>query len=845
MNVSHFRDPGIIEYCPVALTKDRLFCPSEAQLEMLFSRTADGRLNPSLRDDSQVKWGDPVGTVASAAIFRLLETGDATAPPGFGGAGSPVISIAIADLSVTGATNLARFRSAAIGEGGEVDLPRLKGGVALVARAYAEDKGVTILPGRSRQVFDAAEYVVDRALAVLWALHGPVAHRAAARQPLGWIAVNAERDPPPRPVNVDTINWPCADIDVTVGHDGRDITTRIRYAIAGAADADTDVSISDSLPETRRPPLIPDDCLLLVFLHGHSSRLEEAGSFYQGLLDEQEFSAFSKPFAVVSFDFPTNGYSDYVDHEDLSPLQTTTRYSPDRPEQRRFGMLEYYEKLVVEFVEELDRQIIADGRSGILDRIAAVVGGSMGGNLALRLSERLVTNASWLDALVSWSPASSYVSFGRADYFIPSPGEHFDAIAKEALERPHHRCQQRESNGSRADFIGLQIQGERLLNDGTPGFEAGVRLLSFFAQPLVGGLAPLILGPGLGPLVSGLVGPQIWGAVAVEGVANITPIKQSDTWLREECRAEYDNAAAGQSALLLLNETYNSRRRRMHWRIAYEQLLFSHQDEVAASRGLPCYQASDIPTLLIAGAEDVVDEHRFNIFGGVQYLAPRMENNPGYAILVDETGHSIHAERPRWLAQRILSFIAQRRPPREILSASREDGRITAFHFAPLWKPKSYEQVLNHALARGGVTPYVIVDELGNRTRVLARRYLATQADDNPDNNLRALPPTSLVEPEGTARGRDGGFPVTHIRIRESSDSPAGSWVSHLCNDALNLQVSNYHAEEEVVAGRARYYILADGTEVDLHIVEYLTTNPDGIQENNLSELPDAAATDT
>jgi hypothetical protein len=52
-------------------------------------------------------------------------------------------------------------------------------------------------------------------------------------------------------------------------------------------------------------------------------------------------------------------------------------------------MLEYFETLAVAVIERIDAAMVAAGRSGILDRIGAIIGGSMGGNLALRLSERL------------------------------------------------------------------------------------------------------------------------------------------------------------------------------------------------------------------------------------------------------------------------------------------------------------------------------------------------------------------------------------------------------------------------------------------------------------------------
>src|SRR5690606_23209542 len=109
---------------------------------------------------------------------------------------------------------------------------------------------------------------------------------------------------------------------------------------------------------------------------------------------------------------------------------------------------------------------------------------------------------------------------------------------------------------------------------------------------------------------------------------------------------------------LSLQEVYSPIRRRTHWRIAYEQLLFSHLDQVAASRGFKCYEISTVRTLLIAGANDTTDRLTgFDIFGGVKRMAPLMRRNSGKTIYVDNTGHSIHSERPKWLAREIIEFI--------------------------------------------------------------------------------------------------------------------------------------------------------------------------------------------
>ena len=392
-------------------------------------------------------------------------------------------------------------------------------------------------------------------------------------------------------------------------------------------------------------PVIGPEDEVVVFIHGHSSRLEEAGSLYAALAAERA-SCSPHRLVLVAFDLPTHGYSAYIDHQTISPLHET-RFVPDHPEDRRFGILEFFESLVVAFVEALDGGFRVAGRPGILHRISAVIGGSLGGNLAFRLAERLVTNPSWLRAVVAWSPGSAPPSLGRADYLIPSPGEHVDPIAKQALDRTRDRCDDGERTDSRSDYFRILLGGERLIKDGTPGFEAVTRFLGHLVGPLVEGFIPL------GPFA-------IFGSsVVVEGVANVAVFKQSDQWLRPECRGGLDAAARATAALLSLTETYSSARRRMHWRVAFEQLIFSHQDQIAVSRGRACYELSAVPLLLIAGANDNTD--RWEIYNSVRGFAPRMRTNPGRVLFVQNTGHSIHDERPRWLARRIQQFLCEQR----------------------------------------------------------------------------------------------------------------------------------------------------------------------------------------
>ena len=836
------------EACP-RLDASGMHFPNANQQSTIIARSEAGRLNPSLRNDSIVDWGDAVVTLAAAAVFELIREGHAEVPFGFGGADNPDLANAIADLAVTGEAQYADLVAKAVAES---DATGATPGDALRAlvRARIETQttrlGATLrVAADSDAVNTAVAAVVGRASAVAWALNGPAAHRDTARDALGGIATNAERDPPRRPVNAAQSRWPVADVVIQLPATDGPIPFRVRYAVMGGEDADAEVDTGHRLPVTTRPPRIDPEAEVFVFMHGHSSRLEEGEGFYESLRDEAARAYYPKPVVMIAMDFPSNGYSQYIDHDVLMPLESTTHYVPDRPRERRFGILELYERFVCTFVEALDAAMVADGQRGIVDRVAAAIGGSMGGNLALRLSEGLASSPWWMRTAVSWSPASAYESFGNKDYFIPSPGEEFDPIGKEALERAFDRCQEDEGGDRRERFMALQLEGERLINDGTPEFEVATRAIGVLFQPLIAGLAPFLPGVGglVGPLASGLTGPVIFGSVVLEGFAGHIALRQSDTWLRAECRAGYNQNLAVAAATLELHERYSAIRRRTHWRVAYEQLLFSHQDEVALSRGVPCYRLATKPLLLIAGGDDTVDRTTgFDIVGGVRYMAPRMrQNDRGRAIVIENTGHSIHAERPRWLATQIFDFLLSLRPEEVVALSRAPGGRISRLHFQSIRRWLDADRAIEETLARRVSQLYYRAPD-GERKYIHARRFLATAPNDDPGDNLRALPATRLpLLPYSEMTGRfgpDTGFIVTHIRLRSTGPEPWNTWVSHLCNDAERLQIPTAEAEHRILRNGARYALIHDGEEVPLRVVQYLHSAPDDDPDDNLSSLP-------
>jgi pimeloyl-ACP methyl ester carboxylesterase len=648
----------IDEPCPAA--------PAIPPVEPVGLYQASGRLVDSIT--SSVVKADPEATLANAAFFALIASGK-LALAGVDAAQADAYANALADLAVSGAEQYAQFRALANPTTHILDIAALEQRVTSRVFTAARARGITLLV-LFTDIVAAASRVVARAYDVAWALHGPAAYRQAHRANLGWIAVDAERDFPSRPVNTGATGWPMRDMNFAVPSGGRaaPIAVRIRYAISGARDS-VSTRTMGHLPEDERPPRLGDRPVVL-FVHGHSSRLEEGG----GIADALEMER-AGGVHVIAFDFPSCGYSGYTDPEQIAPI-AATRFVPDHPEEGAFGMLEFLERCTVAFVEALHQRYLADQQPGILHRVAAVIGGSLGGNIGLRLSEKLVTRPEWLPLVVSWSPASAPPSLGRADYLSPSPGEHTDPVAKEALERTRQRSTASEDAGSRGDFIRLQMSGDRLINDGTPAFQTVTRILGALAgapiDAVTGGLLPFGF---------------LLGSAAVEVAANIVPITQSTQWLRSECQTDPD--ANNKRALIMalnLHETYCSIRRRMHWSVAFEQLLFSHGDGVRATRGRPCFQQSRIPTLLVAGANDHTSG--WEIYNAVRGLAPGMVNNAGTTILLQDTGHSIHDERPKWLAREIVRFFDEQRHPlpaglKRMLVLEKKIGSVTRRIYVP------------------------------------------------------------------------------------------------------------------------------------------------------------------
>jgi hypothetical protein len=141
-------------------------------------------------------------------------------------------------------------------------------------------------------------------------------------------------------------------------------------------------------------------------------------------------------------------------------------------------------------------------------------------------------------------------------------------------------------------------------------------------------------------------------------------VAQSDHWYSKNwpCRE-----AARTGSHRGLYEIYNPKFRKWHWRVAHEQLIYSHWDSDNTdltvdpdprenpTAGPARYSQIKSRLLLATGYDDDIAPER--IFRETRALANAMTMVNGTTLFLKNTGHSIHTERPIFFAKRILEFL--------------------------------------------------------------------------------------------------------------------------------------------------------------------------------------------
>jgi pimeloyl-ACP methyl ester carboxylesterase len=534
-----------------------------------------GRLIPALRSAAQTRDAQEILVRAAFEYYALRR-------PELGGVYSASLPVAqaLADLAVTGGAAYETFRRLAPTEA------TLAGPVQQRLRERFPTH--VIVPG---DVSAATRHVLQRSYQVAWALRGPTPYRITHRDRLGWIAVEGEDDPPHRPVNIPSAPYPQYNMTVRVG--AIDVVTR--YMVASSSITDDHAVDEEKVPPDREHPLIIGD--IVLFIHGHSSSVEEAVTLAGPLLAQA--TAQGRPVTLIAMDLPSNGYASMIDDTSVADPYAS-EWNTGYP------ILEFIENFVVAFVDGLELR-----QPGIKQQIVGVIGGSLGGNMTLRLARRDPAVYPWLRNAVSWSPASSWPSWARADpRDFPAKGRFFDIEKAAAVVGSANFMMEAEGPGSLHKFF-----------EGLPGGTGG-------------------------------------------------RVQQADHWYSNSWPCREEAKTASHRALY---EIYNERFRRWHFRVAFEQLIFSHWDSDNPRKDVdpdprndpaagPARYAQIRSRLLLAGGydDDFSPEH---LVQETQGLAEAMTLLEGEAFFVEDTGHSIHAERPAFFAREILRFLFASPPP--------------------------------------------------------------------------------------------------------------------------------------------------------------------------------------
>ncbi|MFZ1287056.1 MAG: alpha/beta fold hydrolase [Candidatus Phosphoribacter sp.] len=115
-----------------------------------------------------------------------------------------------------------------------------------------------------------------------------------------------------------------------------------------------------------------------------------------------------------------------------------------------------------------------------------------------------------------------------------------------------------------------------------------------------------------------------------------------------------------EGARIARREIYSANYRQWHWRLAGEQLIYSHIDRTDHfdDQTPERYKLNTVRQLLMAGADDNYDG--IEIYDRTRELAKLMVNTPGESLFLLHTGHSMHVERPVFVAEEIVKFLSPR-----------------------------------------------------------------------------------------------------------------------------------------------------------------------------------------
>lgn len=514
----------------------------------------EGRLRAELRQVAGKR--DALNALCQAAQrFTSNKAGTKDAPS------DAVLGQAFADLSVTGRHAFAAF-----------------------VAARPDDAKLAAHPACAGASKPAIARALDRAYAVANALRKP--HTSAERRALKWVAVSGEDDQPYRPVNVPSTKFPQFDVTVDVAKFKFPVKTR--YTIAHKRAPKFAPAPAPLVDGGRRKvagdvrPAIAPDAEVIVFVHGMDSRAEEANA----LIDALHKLPGNRNYTVLAFDLPTSGYGENIHHAKIGNIKDVAcKHTP---------LLDFLEEFVVSLVEKVD----AETGGQLQGRIKLVVGGSLGGNLSMRIGRR---KEKWIRGVVPWSPAAIW----------PSKIAQRNAVAA-GCDTPWNMID------DRAVDVSLTWGGKDAF---------------FLPENELAGLRRTLF----------------YGGFDWAPAFGITEPPQAQCWLSDKFNCK-QKALVG--ARLDRHETYDRFFRAWHWRLAAEQLAFSQQ-QFAPNTKTPLYKTNHKPMLLMCGHDDTCGK----LCEHTRDVASKMTTTPGYARFMRQTGHSLDNEYPSFVAKEIATFI--------------------------------------------------------------------------------------------------------------------------------------------------------------------------------------------
>lgn len=659
-----------------------------------------GRLSPILRADAQLQ--DARAILLNAVWMYLLghqstlNNGAVLSPCSAVGSCTADWARSIAQLAVTGRqayNSFATWNPSEVALAGGPQLPDLlaliNGGYINISGSNEASINIPALPGNftAAQATAAASFVLQESYRALWAIRS---NNPTWRQyrfaNLGWIATSGEDDTPQRPVNVPTAPFRQFETSVPVSVGGQTLLLTARYMIATKRSqinlpmlhlCDNPLPSSGcTIPQPLatapvvptvlgrcvpsgigRPPQPPMRCQALltlpkdddptqmfkgddslpnhyvfIYIPGGGSRLEEATAMAQHFLND--FSTMSSDIAVISLDLPNSAYSDQWLYSSTGapriPLDPAMNFE-DAPAGNIFNypILNF----TLNYVNNFILNLIQKGIIG-KDKVSVVMGGSLGANLSLLLSMNKPVNSPWapfntaisltspasyLHNVVAWSPTT------MVSYLVSAKG--LLGIVNNTMTGGDWAWTPSETGSTRANYF-----------------------WNLYYQPT----API---PVFGGSLNGLP-------------------PDPEMWYRADWNDQSGNASCKASKIEQTRfdryEVYSTLMRRWTRASDIEQAIFAmdaNSDSTGATYA-PNYMNITSRLLLAAGESDnfsnlsgVIGNYQ-DIFGFTHDVANDMAAATGRTLFLKDTGHSIHDERPTFLAGQIVAFLTS--PPNNI-----------------------------------------------------------------------------------------------------------------------------------------------------------------------------------